>query len=152
MDLKRIDRGPDIGDADVSRFEAKLGAALPHDYRRFLLATNGGRPAPNSVPHPDGNVGLIQRFYSLGVANTPTLRTYDLELALIEGVPLPDEIAGDDFGNLYCLAPASGAVYFWDRNHEGGEDPNAPTMRPALRIADSFDEFLAAIAEDPEPL
>jgi hypothetical protein len=62
VDPNLIERGPLIAEDDLSRFETRLGAALPPDYRRFLAATNGGRPPQNSIPHPDGNTGLIQRF------------------------------------------------------------------------------------------
>src|SRR3954452_17577399 len=39
-------------------FEAELGAALPADYRAFLLAHNGGRPVPahfTAGPGEDGD-------------------------------------------------------------------------------------------------
>jgi SMI1/KNR4 family protein SUKH-1 len=38
-------RGPTVTDADVRKFEQRLVAELPEDYRRFLLDLNGGRTA-----------------------------------------------------------------------------------------------------------
>ena len=40
------DSGPRIEASDLDLFERRIGFALPHDYRGFLLNTNGGTPSP----------------------------------------------------------------------------------------------------------
>lgn len=38
-------RGSVVTDADIRRFEHRIGHELPEDYRKFLLEVNGGRTA-----------------------------------------------------------------------------------------------------------
>ena len=143
----RIARGPEVEDADIGAFEATLGGNLPAGYRTFLSDTNGGEPEPNSIPHADGNIGVIRRFFSLGRGDL-----YDLARYRSAGVPLPPEllaIAEDDFGNPYAVHLETGRMYFWERELEGYEaDSDRPSMAPALLIADSFDEFMSRVQPD----
>jgi hypothetical protein len=56
------DTGPAVSPAMVASLEQAIGAALPGDYRAFLLATNGrahGQDAPD-VP-PEARSGRAQR-------------------------------------------------------------------------------------------
>jgi hypothetical protein len=139
-----ISHGPRIDDRDLLRLEAALGAELPADYRRFLRERNGREPEPNVVPHPDGNLGSVRWFLSIGTGDL-----YDLEAYVTEGVPLSPQllaVAEDDFGNPYCVHLDTGRVYFWDRELEGGEDArDQPSPTPALLVADSFDQFLSSL-------
>lgn len=41
-DFEFIERGPAITEADLAAFEARIKAALPEDYKGFLLKYNGG--------------------------------------------------------------------------------------------------------------
>ncbi len=56
-------RGNHITEVDVSAFEERLQRALPADYRDFLLAVNGGRPARSKCVFA---AGVINRLFSLG--------------------------------------------------------------------------------------
>jgi hypothetical protein len=108
--------------ARLTAFEARIGAALPADYRRFLLAHNGGQFVPCEIVLP----GEAEPFASLGAA----FGLHDGADALdrvFDNVKdyIPAEViafAEDEGGNLLCIGirgEPRGRVYFWD--HEGAE-------------------------------
>lgn len=47
---------PPITDADIQALEQQLNIKFPDDYRRFLLAHNGGRPKPEVFLIPDHSI------------------------------------------------------------------------------------------------
>ncbi|KAJ4460331.1 hypothetical protein PAPYR_3342 [Paratrimastix pyriformis] len=132
-----------------SRGAFKISAfPVPQDYEEFLTKYNGGFPKvqtitgrddkPN-VPYQSGE--MVDAFFWVGSAGAPQLACYELKWNLRrENIPegsLP--IAGDPFGNLYCLVidedtddelPMN-AVLFWD--HE--------TTKTRV-MADSFTDFV----------
>jgi len=50
--IQMSERGKYIGEADLDRLEQGLGRRLPEEYRRFLLAHNGGHPAKKGSNYP----------------------------------------------------------------------------------------------------
>lgn len=142
MAIKMTDSDPPIGDVDVDGFERRTGVTLPPQYRRWLLAHNGGRPDPSrfnykgeSGPYTDS---LISLFFSLSDMEA------DITQFKVWQQRMPDElvpIADDPFGNRICIGtagPHEGKVYFWD--HE--EEQDEPTYDNCHLLADSFEEFL----------
>jgi hypothetical protein len=134
-----------VTEAQLDAFERKVGIALPDEYRRFLLAHNGGRPEPDAVPVKDrrGRVRLemIDRFH--GIHRGPHGNLEQYHDTFRERMPdgyLP--IAHDPGGNQFVLSARHadwGKVFFW--SHE--DDP-----ANFERVADTFDAFLDAICEE----
>ena len=133
---------------EVAAFESRLGAALPSEYREFLLECNGGRPVDDlcvETPAAEALGGIVvDHFYSLGKGEDDV---YDLDWnRRMEGPPsafLP--IADDPAGNLLALALVgadAGSVYFWD--HETDELTRVATSFSAL-----LDELTACADELP---
>ena len=66
-----------VGEEAVAAFEARIGHALPEDYRRFLAAYNGGKPKPATFrfalrrgPYTDS---IVNWFYGLGCTSANDL-------------------------------------------------------------------------------
>jgi hypothetical protein len=138
--------------ARLAGFEARLGAALPADYRQFLLANNGGELVPDEIILP----GQGQPFASMG----PLFGLHDGPESLeavcdnVEGL-IPAEVLafGEDVGgNLLCIGIRGGhrgKVFFWDHNRSfPGEDE--PGWSGMTLLAGSFEEFVAALGR-PQP-
>jgi hypothetical protein len=126
-------RGPELSEADVERFERRLGHRLPADYREFLLNYNGGRPVVGHVigrdddperpyQHGDG----VSVFFSLPTESAP-VSEYEVLRAPAD-IPwdyakdvLP--IAEDGGGNcfVYRLGEPKGEIRFL--NHEEMDEP-----------------------------
>ncbi len=67
--VRFVDCGPAITDADCQRLEHEFGVTLPAPYRSFLTQTNGGIPHPNHLTlRVEGTLMPydIEYFYSLG--------------------------------------------------------------------------------------
>jgi hypothetical protein len=127
------------------RLEEGIGTVLPEDYRAFLVATNGGRPAREEVAlgGTEGST-LLHTFYGLHAG--PEHARLDTNLQWLNGrIPtglLP--IAGDQVGNVFCLGlfgSSRGMVFFWDHELEG-TSPSAEL--PA--VARCFAEFLNSLS------
>jgi len=138
--------------ARLAAFEARLGAALPADYRQFLFAHNGGEFVPDEIVLP----GQTQPFASMcslfGLHDGPL----SLE-SVCENVEseIPAEVLafGEDVGgNLLCIGIRGdhrGKVYFWDHNQSfPGEDE--PGWIGMTLLAVSFEEFVSALG-GPQP-
>ena len=136
--------GP-LDPARLTAFEARIGAALPADYRRFLLAHNGGQLVPCEIVLP----GEAEPFASLGAAFGLHHGADALD-RVFDNVKdyIPAEViafAEDEGGNLLCIGIRGehrGRVYFWDHEGAGWED-----LTP---LAGSFDAFVAALGR-PQP-
>ena len=136
--------GP-LDPARLTAFEARIGATLPADYRRFLLAHNGGRLVPCEIVLP----GEAEPFASLAAAFGLHHGADSLD-RVFDNVKdyIPAEViafAEDEGGNLLCIGirgEHGGRVYFWDHEGAGWED--------LMPLAGSFDAFVAALGT-PQP-
>lgn len=137
-----------VTEAQVSAFEKRLGHALPVGYRRFLLDVNGGVPVPAQTQ--TGNVRACD-FFSLDHPND----TFNVELRnqYLGDHPSQDLLffASAD-GDRFLLAITGthrGEVWAQDGVNPRPEGSNPRVLwhdrRDMKKIADSFDEFLAAL-------
>lgn len=140
--------------ADVERVECIGNVVFPSDYRKFLLAHNGGRPVPSAFPlfgldkNPYGNV-----HYFFGIENNGDDDSCDL-LSIFEIMRdrLPGNliaIADDGCGDLICLSVSGedvGAVVFWNQHNV----PETPDYSNVYFIANSFSDFLDSLCELPD--
>jgi hypothetical protein len=131
--------------ARLAAFEARLGTALPADYRQFLFAHNGGKFVPEEIVLPC----QAEPFATLG----PLFGLHDGPLSLeavyenVEG-EIPAEVLafGEDVGgNLLCIGIRGdhrGKVYFWDHNRSfpGEHEPGWSGM---TLLAGSYEEFVS---------
>jgi cell wall assembly regulator SMI1 len=127
----------------IAGVEARLGVALPGDYKAFLEQQNGGKPRQNLLEGGDDIGGAAVRyFYSAGSNDDEYVDDLESAASLYRGPehqldPSFLPIGEDDFGNLTCLKVGGedyGAVYIWD--HEEADKDEAYT-----RVTDSFNEF-----------
>jgi hypothetical protein len=168
MDIAFATQFGPISESKIARFEAFAGITLPRTYRDFLLKYNGGVPANQKfvskyrpgadhfyIVHTLLPIGTRKRF---GFDN---LKAY-FETYKTKQWRVPDEmipIAGDLFGNLFCLVvtgPNTGKIYFWNHEREPGasdEEDELECAEDGLKcevegfpnmtlIADSFEEFI----------
>jgi hypothetical protein len=140
------DSFPQVDEARIRAFERALGISLPHDYRQFLLRSNGGRPDPAEFAitgEPLNPSGTIHYFF--GIHDGPNYnlgRKYAVYRERIPADLFP--IAGDPGGNIICLAIRGdnvGSVYFWDHDYEALEG-EVPDYSNVYFIADSFGSML----------
>jgi hypothetical protein len=138
---------PAVSEADVQRYEERLGVQFPDDYRSFLLVTNGGMPAPHHFVVPDENHVLYVSFlYAIKNEHAISDLVYELEdLASRMTGKLPDGfiVIGRDPGDSNFLLGTrgdhAGQVWFWDTERQvRGTNPTANTYW----LADSFADFL----------
>ncbi len=124
--LDRIHKkSPPASEKAIRALELKLGAALPDDYRRFLVACNGGHLGGVLWfigPTPDGVAADVGINHVYGVR---TESRFDLQSTRrAYGPRIPRgllAIADDCFGNLLCLGLDGvhrGRLYFWDHECE----------------------------------
>jgi hypothetical protein len=158
------ERGPQITEAALVRFEKQLGTKLPDDYRAFLLEVNGGQTtlnhtrflmtthkgrkdgtllnSLNSLDDPDDQFNLATRWKSSRHRLSP------------EVIPIGYDDLGGTLG-LVVAGPRHGQVWFLD-----GVDPRPEGANPRVewfdrrdvsKIADSFREFMAGLGPPPPP-
>lgn len=132
----------------LNQLEARIGSALPDDYRRFMSEFNGGRPEPSGFEFAtaDGNSDSAIRYF---LTFDDGEERYTIQEFLDRyGDRIPQKllpIACDSFGNLVLLdagAKSAGAVCFWDHEKEGMDEP---TWDNITVVAPSFTEFLNAL-------
>ena len=139
----------------LERFEKRIGAKLPEQYREFLICHNGGTPVPSSfvISRKKGE-DSIQQFYGLNYG--PTYQRlnelYDLYVDRIPSYVIP--IGNDDFGNNICIGikgKNKGKVFFSEYYIQGGILKRL-LLGGVTLISDSFNEFLNSLFEwiDPE--
>lgn len=148
------DRGRPADPKQMDDLERELGVELPASYRVFLAANNGGRPVPNVYRiwnHPTQPHGAVAWF--LGIGRLPESTNILWHIQNKQWLPanlVP--IADDGCGDLVCLRllePSAGAVVFWDYHGAWGQydDPGDSIVFP---IADTFEEFLEELHDDPD--
>jgi cell wall assembly regulator SMI1 len=118
-------REPPASPELIAQLEARIGHALPDDYRAYLLGQDGGRL--------DSNDGAVNTVFGLG--DVPDWASMWAVLDTYRGrVPawlLP--VADDEYGNLYAISlrPGDfGSVWFWDHEEEAdeGEPPSEENL------------------------
>jgi hypothetical protein len=146
-------RGPQVGEADVAAFEARLGITLPADYRRFLLEVNGGRPSSENA-----------QCLHLVITGLLSLADKDHEPNDLETcadwarwvLPHPDLLLiGNAMGAMILLAHTGshrGEVWNLDTvdPRPVGANPRVlwHDQRDMTKLADSFEQFMRKL----EPL
>ena len=142
-------RGPSITEQEIAAFEYRFGHSLPDDYRRFLLAVNGGRPAEQNTRHPHD---IINYLFSLSDKEDERsdLETRATRVRKHKLIPHPDLLYIGDFDCSLILLPLSGPhrgeVWSQDTVDPRPDDANPRVLwhdrRDMTKVADSFDEFL----------
>ena len=141
---------------DLEKFERDLGAALPAQYRAFLLEHNGGTPQPTGFLAPDDilqgedspmSAREIVCFYALRFVKSDDITeeemvAWPLQSALHDFMAeRPDSklipIGQDWSGNYICIGCAGasrGQIFFTDHEYE-----------QSCLLAESFDAFLQSL-------
>lgn len=137
----------------INQVEAQLGVTFPAEYRRFLLATNGGRPELDAFDVGWSNeqgccnhwrTSLLSRFLAIHDGYKANFLEYNQET--FKGRIPADTvaIAYDAGGNLIFLGVGernNGKVFFWVKDQEGEEGDN-PGYDNIGFLANSLPEFL----------
>jgi hypothetical protein len=135
------------GEARVLNLEEQLGAALPADYRAFLLRYGGltaQLEVPVTEPNPKGDTHLISRFTTL----TDDPESCDDIRYFFASFLVPRNmiyIASGDFDHGTCLSFAGidkGSIYYLDEGQLAFADEShglseMPTVKEFLRLRDS---------------
>jgi len=135
--------GKPLTNDDLADLERTLRAALPSQYRGFLLRNNGGIPSPDTVD-VDGVPGSptdVQVFFGIGRPVESSDLSWNRQTFSDR---LPDRmlpIACDSGGNLFCLSLSgedAGSVIYVDLEQR----------QPAFYLAaEGFDAFLGKLSE-----
>ncbi|WP_254508688.1 SMI1/KNR4 family protein [Anatilimnocola floriformis] len=136
---------PAVTEAALQTLEKECGGRLPDDYRRFLLASNGGFPTPDCVMFTEAeHQTATDVFCFLAFDDQQAWASVKWHLQTFAGrLPagtLP--VARDSCGNLWLLSvtgPTTGSVYFWDHGSYATFDETSLANWP--RVATSFDDF-----------
>jgi hypothetical protein len=149
-----VERGPVIGETEIDAFEARIGWKLPADYRKFMLASNGGRPGPHVIREDRVGELRIARFFSIGGAASSDLET-EYRTMRERWPSWFIHIAVDTWGNRFCMALGEvgyGHIYLWDdtANPADSQDAASPPSDEHVFVAMSF-EVLRARMERIEP-
>jgi cell wall assembly regulator SMI1 len=152
MQIRIEDSESSVTPERIAEIEKKISYKLPEDYKRFLLAHNGGHPEPcvfDCRREGEELSGIVAWF--LAICDGPHENFMEHYKLFQEGeIKIPDgtvPIARDPGGSLILLGlkePSRGKVFFWTY-HGPAEEPEALYF-----IADSFDEFLASLHEGDE--
>jgi hypothetical protein len=140
-----------LDEADLTVFEKRIEAQLPHDYREFIKKYNGGEPKPAGFwikKDKDGSsvnllYGLFEnpKHYSIGGSISQEWKLHDSLL------PIGD----DGTGNLICIVvkgETKGNIYFVD--HEIYVPNETGSFTGITKLADTFSEFLSNLQKLPE--
>ena len=119
---------PTLSEKRLEQVERKFAIKLPIQYRKFLLAHNGGQPVPNQFhfkkeqgPYTDS---MVDWFLAVYEGENDNFEEY-FDTYKGDEQRLPENlvpIAHDPGGNLVCISVSGddeGAVFFfWDHEHE----------------------------------
>jgi hypothetical protein len=169
---------PVINDEELSCLEAKIGKALPQDYRDFLSVFAGCsfnqyilfKPLNNTAEYthsddsgyanPIFKGAQIAYFYGSDKGTHPISWACSSYLERIPSLCLP--IASDGFGNQIILSlrdDSKGCIYWWDHENEwdaedyeeeneGEEMPEQVKWQNMYLIAPSFVELFESFLVD----
>jgi hypothetical protein len=135
----------DLSTDSIKSFEMSYGAALPEDYKRFLLVSNGGEPLPNEIDVPNQQPVLVDLLYGISDKREPGDLEYEV-MSRSETLPknfLP--IGHDPGGNTFLLSvePSRwGRIYYWDSCcffEDSDENQNT------YLVADNISDFLQSL-------
>lgn len=136
--------------AAIGALERAAGLRLPHDYRRFMLRYNGGRPYPNMFRHtarePDGVENTTEAFLD-PLDDWDRVVAWSREL----GNRLPPKCLaiGADPGLLEIVLSLReadhGAVFSWVRNWGAWGSAENSYLCPQ---AASFSAFVGGLSDD----
>jgi hypothetical protein len=143
--LTPIDDVATLSKDSIKAFEQKHACDLPDDYRRFLLASNGGFPSADCVAFREGGrrtASDVFCFFALGDerAGVSLEWHYDAYSDRLPKNTVP--IARDSCGNLWLLRVGgenAGSVYFWD--HGSYDTFDETDLGACPRVAAGFQEF-----------
>jgi SMI1 / KNR4 family (SUKH-1) len=153
------DKLPPAPDDQLAVFEADLGVRLPEDYRRFVIACNGGYNGMGYQfrgPTPEGRLGCFWLQY-LGGFREFERQSLMAARRRYQGEPLriPPSlvwIANSPHDDAICLGiagPPRGRVYYFWSN---APEPDPRTLEVQIEsvgdltlLANSFTEFVAAL-------
>lgn len=141
--------GRAVNERDVAELERLVGRRLPDDYRRFLLANNGGMPVPDAFPiqgFQEEEEGEIQVFFGIEreVESSDLAWNFKTFKGRVPSNLLP--IACNSGGDLICLSLEDDAVFFWDSMDER----DAPSYENVYKISEAFGDFVDSICEPAE--
>ncbi len=140
--------GPSLSPDDIDAFEREIGGRLPDDYKRFLLAHNGGMNDPPLGLSWDGELHTVPGFDSLLPPGHSGLRRAleNLRELNIDGY-LPITMTQNQEDICLDFRVEIGTVWFV---RYGYENYVAVSAR-LFPLAGSFAEFLGMLVEIPEP-
>jgi hypothetical protein len=139
---------------ELAAFEKEIGHPLPEDYRKFLIACNGGFVGGSlwfKGPTPNGD-GADAGVHHIGGFREESYFSLRWTRECYVG-RIPDAllwIMDDPFGNAICLGvakPYRGQVFFWDHENEPDEnwDGSVESAGNLQLLANSFTDFVAGL-------
>ena len=142
LDFNFRHTGPLIPLQALTELEQNLSVTLPEDYKRFLLAFNGGYPEHEAFNY-DGNKSFaIQRFYPL--TDDDVIRVDLLRDAYGDSVADLLQIGISSFGDPLCLAVGAihhGSVWWYNHEYDPDDDPH----NGLTELAPTFEDFLMGL-------
>lgn len=140
----------------VKGFEDELGAALPNDYREFILTLNGGRVVDHSTPLPGTDINSMVSYLLpltaplpfTGLIESRRHQIYD-ECGVKHAINIGHD-GGTGFFIMPFLGPHTGKIFFswkedyWDQSwfEKDRIDKLPETYTP---ISESFTELAQLI-------
>ncbi|MGE6757050.1 SMI1/KNR4 family protein [Corallococcus interemptor] len=136
-----------LSNADLDAFEQRYGFPLPLPLRKFLLATNGGRPERDLFKLqgvPGNPFGRIHFFFGLNDPVESCNLDWNLEVFRDRIPPGLLPIATTEGADKVCLSvtgATAGQVFYWDAHAR-------PGTNSAHLLAEDLDAFISALRSD----
>ncbi|MDG9967039.1 SMI1/KNR4 family protein [Achromobacter mucicolens] len=130
--------------SEFVEIERLLHAPLPQGYIDFIMSSDGGHPEIGCFliqGGDDDNWVEVDYFYSFGYKDLPRVKwALSVYGPIIgpEALPIGMDGGGNQFYLLMSVRPASVWLYLHD------EGP------VSVKLADSFEEFIAGLSVDPD--
>lgn len=152
-------RYPAITEKELIDFEHNIGRSIPRSYRPFLFAHNGGKPKLADFSYRDERGDTwsetVERFLAVHPWREHAYDTFAYVLETYANRYPADlfPIATVLGGSLLLLGADDGVhaaqVFFWDHDWEAGVDEEEPHYDNCHLVANTFDEFLAMLRDEP---